>query len=117
MVSASSHFTCGRPIFNRLLARRPEGVFVNSFERGEIGPDLFRAACQMGLQGLCTLAARPTTHELMLPADYLFAAAEEAKAFLTAADSFAQLQDKDPPSQSFRTLDAWTFSRKRDFWR
>ena len=26
-----------------LLARRPEGVFVNPFERGEIGPDLFRA--------------------------------------------------------------------------
>jgi bifunctional non-homologous end joining protein LigD len=32
----------------RLLARRPEGIFVNPFERGEIGPDLFRAACQMG---------------------------------------------------------------------
>ncbi|WP_346771678.1 hypothetical protein [Bradyrhizobium sp. 155] len=27
----------------RLLARRPEGVFVNPFERGELGPDLFRA--------------------------------------------------------------------------
>jgi len=36
----------------RLLARRPEGLFVNPFERGEIGPDLFRAACQMGLEGL-----------------------------------------------------------------
>jgi ATP-dependent DNA ligase len=36
----------------RLLARRPEGVFVNPFERGEIGPDLFRAACNMGLEGL-----------------------------------------------------------------
>ena len=36
----------------RLLARRPEGIFVNPFERGEIGPDLFRAACQMGLEGL-----------------------------------------------------------------
>lgn len=36
----------------RLLARRPEGVFVNPFERGEIGPDLFRAACRMGLEGL-----------------------------------------------------------------
>jgi bifunctional non-homologous end joining protein LigD len=35
----------------RLLARRPEGIFINSFERGEIGPDLFRAACQMGLEG------------------------------------------------------------------
>jgi hypothetical protein len=23
----------------RLLARRPEGIFINPFERGEIGPD------------------------------------------------------------------------------
>ncbi|MGY8683377.1 hypothetical protein Q2941_37210 [Bradyrhizobium sp. UFLA05-153] len=37
---------------DRLLARRPEGVFVNPFERGELGPDLFRAACGMGLEGL-----------------------------------------------------------------
>jgi bifunctional non-homologous end joining protein LigD len=36
----------------RLLARRPEGIFINPFERGEIGPDLFRAACDMGLEGL-----------------------------------------------------------------
>jgi bifunctional non-homologous end joining protein LigD len=36
----------------RLLARRPEGIFINPFERGEIGPDLFWAACQMGLEGL-----------------------------------------------------------------
>jgi ATP-dependent DNA ligase len=32
----------------RLLARRPEGVFVNPFERGKLGPDLFRAACNIG---------------------------------------------------------------------
>ena len=36
----------------RLLARRPDGVFVSEFERGEIGADLFRAACRMGLEGL-----------------------------------------------------------------
>jgi bifunctional non-homologous end joining protein LigD len=36
----------------RLLARRPEGIFINPFERGEIGPDLFHAACRMGLEGL-----------------------------------------------------------------
>jgi bifunctional non-homologous end joining protein LigD len=36
----------------RLLARRPEGIFVNPFERGEIGPELFLAACRMGLEGL-----------------------------------------------------------------
>jgi bifunctional non-homologous end joining protein LigD len=34
----------------QLLARRPDGIFVAPFEQGEIGPDLFRAACDMGLQ-------------------------------------------------------------------
>ena len=36
----------------RLLARRPDGIFVAPFEQGEIGPDLFRHACLMGLEGL-----------------------------------------------------------------
>jgi bifunctional non-homologous end joining protein LigD len=36
----------------RLLARRPDGIFVAPAEQGEIGPDLFRAACRMGLEGL-----------------------------------------------------------------
>jgi bifunctional non-homologous end joining protein LigD len=36
----------------RLLARRPDGTFVAPFEQGEIGPDLFRAACNMGLEGM-----------------------------------------------------------------
>ncbi|MCK1424588.1 MULTISPECIES: RNA ligase family protein [unclassified Bradyrhizobium] len=36
----------------RLLARRPDGITVAPFERGEIGPELFRAACRMGLEGL-----------------------------------------------------------------
>jgi len=38
--------------FERLLGTRPEGIFVNPFERGEIGPDHFRAACRMGLEGM-----------------------------------------------------------------
>jgi bifunctional non-homologous end joining protein LigD len=36
----------------RMLARRPDGIFVAPFEQGEIGPDLFLAACNMGLEGL-----------------------------------------------------------------
>jgi bifunctional non-homologous end joining protein LigD len=36
----------------RLLARRTDGIFVAPYEQGEIGPDLFWAACQMGLEGL-----------------------------------------------------------------
>ncbi|MEY9138540.1 bifunctional non-homologous end joining protein LigD [Bradyrhizobium diazoefficiens] len=46
------------PLFERksrlakLLHRRPEGIFVAPFEQGEIGPELFEAACRMGLEGL-----------------------------------------------------------------
>jgi bifunctional non-homologous end joining protein LigD len=36
----------------RLLARRAEGIFVSDFEQGEIGPDLFRKACEFGIEGL-----------------------------------------------------------------
>ena len=36
----------------RLLTRRPEGIFLSPFEQGEIGPDLFRKACEFGLEGL-----------------------------------------------------------------
>jgi bifunctional non-homologous end joining protein LigD len=35
-----------------LLKGRPDGIFVNPFEVGAIGPDLFLAACSMGLEGL-----------------------------------------------------------------
>lgn len=31
---------------------RADGIFVNPFETGAIGPDLFRVACSMGLEGL-----------------------------------------------------------------
>jgi bifunctional non-homologous end joining protein LigD len=36
----------------RLLARRMDGIFLSDFEQGEIGPDLFRHACLMGLEGM-----------------------------------------------------------------
>jgi bifunctional non-homologous end joining protein LigD len=37
---------------DRLPRGRSDGIFVNPFEQGAIGPDLFRAACDMGLEGL-----------------------------------------------------------------
>ena len=37
---------------SRLLARRVAGIHLAPFEQGEIGPDLFRHACLMGLEGL-----------------------------------------------------------------
>jgi bifunctional non-homologous end joining protein LigD len=36
----------------RVLVRRVNGIFVSHFKRGEIGPDLFRHACMLGLEGL-----------------------------------------------------------------
>ncbi|MCA6104353.1 DNA ligase [Bradyrhizobium sp. WSM 4400] len=36
----------------RILARRIDGIFLSDFEQGEIGPDLYRQACLMGLEGL-----------------------------------------------------------------
>jgi bifunctional non-homologous end joining protein LigD len=36
----------------RLLRGRPDGMFIAPFEHGEIGPDLFRQACKIGLEGL-----------------------------------------------------------------
>jgi len=44
----------------QLLARHPDGIFLSDFEQGEIGPDLFVAACNMGLEGLvCKRRDRP----------------------------------------------------------
>lgn len=46
------------PLFERksemgkLLRGRTEGIFAAPFEPGAIGPDLFKAACEMGLEGL-----------------------------------------------------------------
>jgi bifunctional non-homologous end joining protein LigD len=36
----------------KLLRGRAQGIFVAPFERGEIGPDLFTAACRMRLEGI-----------------------------------------------------------------
>jgi len=36
----------------RLLSRHVHGIHMASFEQGEIGPELFRHACVMGLEGL-----------------------------------------------------------------
>jgi bifunctional non-homologous end joining protein LigD len=41
----------------RLLARRPDGILVAPFEQGEIGPDLFRKACEFSLEGLVSKRA------------------------------------------------------------
>lgn len=35
----------------KILERRPEGIFVAPFEIGKLGPKLFGAACDMGWRG------------------------------------------------------------------
>jgi ATP-dependent DNA ligase len=35
-----------------LLAHRVDGIFFSDFEQSEIGPDPFRRACLMGLEGM-----------------------------------------------------------------
>jgi len=41
-----------RRMFEFCLSTAADGIFLSDFEQGEIGPDLFVAACQMGLEGL-----------------------------------------------------------------
>jgi bifunctional non-homologous end joining protein LigD len=40
----------------RLLRGRPDGMFIAPFDLGEIGPKLFDAACNFGLEGWCQSA-------------------------------------------------------------
>ena len=39
-------------MFEFCLSTAADGIFLSDFEQGEIGPDLFVAACQLGLEGL-----------------------------------------------------------------
>ena len=36
----------------RYMTTQSDGIFLGEFEQGEIGPDLFRKACEFGLEGL-----------------------------------------------------------------
>jgi DNA-binding CsgD family transcriptional regulator len=51
----------------RLLARRVDGIFLSDFEQGEIGPELFRHACLMGLEGLVSKRAEGANDFLTKP--------------------------------------------------
>ena len=48
MTTNSRQSIYGTSNLERLLRGRPDGIFVNAFGIGAIGPDLFRAACGMG---------------------------------------------------------------------
>ena len=51
-IPAARRCRCARPASPRLLARRVDGIFLSDFEQGEIGPDLLRHVCLMGLEGM-----------------------------------------------------------------
>jgi hypothetical protein len=73
--------------FDRLLARRPDGIFLSDFEQGEIGPDLFRKACEFGLEGLvCKRRDRP--YRASRPADWIKVKNRQHHAFERVMDSF-----------------------------
>ena len=48
--TCAASFAIRKTRLARLLARCSEGIFIAPFEQGAIGPDLFRAACDMGLE-------------------------------------------------------------------
>jgi bifunctional non-homologous end joining protein LigD len=49
-MSGICRYRCARPTWTGYFRGRPDGIFINPFETGAIGPDLFRAACVMGLE-------------------------------------------------------------------
>ena len=51
-ISASFNCISARTTSPGFWARRVNGIFLSDFEQSEIGPDLFRHACLMGLEGL-----------------------------------------------------------------
>ena len=72
-----------------LLARRPDGIFVAPFEQGEIGPDLFRAACNMGLEGLVSKRADRRYHA-GLSKDWIKVKNHKHPAMARVKDSFSR---------------------------
>ena len=71
----------------RLLARRPEGIFVSDFEQGEIGPDLFRHACKFGLEGMVS-KRRESRYRAGRSPDWIKVKNHDSPAMLRPADMF-----------------------------
>ena len=70
-----------------LLKGRPAGIFVNPFEVGAIGPDLFRAPCSLGLVGLVSKRSdRPYRGERSL--DWIKVKNRQHHAFKRVGESF-----------------------------
>ena len=51
-ISAACRCRCARPASHGFWRGVWDGIFLSVFEQGEIGPDPFRHACLMGLEGM-----------------------------------------------------------------
>lgn len=73
---------------DRLLARRADGIHFAPFEQGEIGPDLFRAACDMMLEGLVS-KRRDSRYRPGPSRDWIKVKNPKSPAMTRAKDAFA----------------------------
>jgi len=71
----------------RLLARRADGIHIAPFEHGEIGPELFRAACEMGLEGMVS-KRRDSRYRAGPSRDWIKVKNPRSPAMNRAADAF-----------------------------
>ena len=72
----------------RLLARRADGIHLAPFEQGEIGPELFRAACSMMLEGLVS-KRRDSRYRAGLSRDWIKIKNPKSPAMNRAKDAFS----------------------------
>ena len=72
----------------RLLARRADGIHLAPFEQGEIGPELFRAACDMMLEGLVS-KRRDSRYRPGLSRDWIKIKNPASPAMNRAKDAFS----------------------------
>jgi hypothetical protein len=104
----------------RLLARRPEGIFVSESEQGEIGPDLFRPACKFGLEGLVSKRRESvyrggrSPHWICAPSSPALRALFRRKLFRFGLQSLGLLLPLRELSARSRTLIAAALGRRLD---
>jgi bifunctional non-homologous end joining protein LigD len=72
----------------RLLGRRTDGIRLAPFEQGEIGLDLFRAACDMMLEGLVS-KRRDSRYRPGLSRDWIKVENPASLAMNRAKDAFS----------------------------
>ena len=62
-----------------------EPISPSDFEQGEIGPDLFRKACEFGLEGRCRSAATGVASTITINARYFAPSRENDRQRIASA--------------------------------